>query len=168
VVHDWLYYFIYLDLYRFFPGMRKRRGVVQFITFIISAVIHEFIIYYALGFFYPILFILFAGPGTLPSTQASSSSRWPQSDAVRSTSSSGSNSTSGLPSCSRSTSSRPSRGRRSLIHRWRKCGAPCPISYREPSTSGNCDTYLIDLQSYSKALKVWEVRGGNTGLIKCI
>jgi len=32
-------------------------------TFLISAVIHELIISYALGFFYPILFLLFTGPG---------------------------------------------------------------------------------------------------------
>jgi hypothetical protein len=55
---------MYLDLYRFFYSLRKRRVIVQLITFIISAVIHEFIIFYAIGFFYPILFILFTGPGT--------------------------------------------------------------------------------------------------------
>jgi sterol O-acyltransferase len=34
-------------------------------TFFISAIIHELIITYALGFFYPILFILFTGPGNI-------------------------------------------------------------------------------------------------------
>lgn len=34
-------------------------------TFLISAAIHEIIITYALGFFYPILFILFTGPGII-------------------------------------------------------------------------------------------------------
>jgi len=34
-------------------------------TFLISAVIHEGIICLALGFFYPILFILFTGPGII-------------------------------------------------------------------------------------------------------
>jgi len=65
VVHDWLYYYIYLDLSRFFPKLRKAKWVPQMATFIFSAIIHEFIISYAIGFFYPILFILFAGPGTL-------------------------------------------------------------------------------------------------------
>lgn len=65
VVHDWLYYYVYLDCYRFFPRLGKNKVVAQLVTFIISAVIHEAIIYYAIGFFYPILFILFAGPGIL-------------------------------------------------------------------------------------------------------
>ena len=65
MVHDWLYYYMYVDLYRFFVPLRKHRVIVQLITFIISAIIHELIIYYAIGFFYPILFILFAGPGIL-------------------------------------------------------------------------------------------------------
>ncbi len=63
VVHDWLYYYVYLDLYRFFSSLQKKKVVVQILTFIISAIIHEVIIYYSIGFFYPILFILFAGPG---------------------------------------------------------------------------------------------------------
>lgn len=37
--------------------------VPKLLTFLISALIHELIITYALGFFYPILFILFTGPG---------------------------------------------------------------------------------------------------------
>ena len=65
MVHDWLYYYIYLDLSRFCSPLRKHRSIVQLITFIISAIIHELIIYFAIGFFYPILFILFAGPGIL-------------------------------------------------------------------------------------------------------
>jgi len=65
VVHDWLYYYIYLDIYRFLPSLRSGRVVAQLLTFIISAIIHEWIIYYAIGFFYPILFMMFAGPGIL-------------------------------------------------------------------------------------------------------
>ena len=34
-------------------------------TFLISAVIHEVIVCLAIGFFYPILFILFTGPGII-------------------------------------------------------------------------------------------------------
>ena len=73
MVHDWLYYYIYLDIYRFFPSLRKNRTIVQLLTFVISAIIHEYIIYYAIGFFYPILFILFAGPGNTFFIQESSS-----------------------------------------------------------------------------------------------
>ena len=40
VVHDWLYYYVYLDIYRFFPTLRKARMITQLLTFIISAIIH--------------------------------------------------------------------------------------------------------------------------------
>jgi sterol O-acyltransferase len=63
IVHDWLYYYVYLDLSRFFVICNKKRVISQMITFFFSAIIHELIIYYAIGFFFPILFILFTGPG---------------------------------------------------------------------------------------------------------
>ena len=63
IVHDWLYYFIYVDTCRFFKCGLKNTFMPKMLTFLISAVIHELIITYALGFFYPILFILFTGPG---------------------------------------------------------------------------------------------------------
>lgn len=97
VVHDWLYYYIYLDLCRFFPSFKKFRAVPQLLTFIISAIIHEVIIYYAIGFFYPILFLLFAGPGKRSSTQASCSCSRRASGRPRSTSSSGWRCTSAPP-----------------------------------------------------------------------
>lgn len=64
IVHDWLYYFIYVDTCRFTKCSVKNSFLPKLLTFMISAVIHELIITYALGFFYPILFILFTGPGT--------------------------------------------------------------------------------------------------------
>lgn len=75
IVHDWLYYFIYVDTCRFSKCGLKNTFVPKMLTFLISAVIHEVIITYALGFFYPILFILFTGPGILSLIQESSSSR---------------------------------------------------------------------------------------------
>lgn len=65
MVHDWLYHYIYLDLQRFFESFRKNKFLPQIATFIISAVIHEIIVCFAIGFFYPILFILFTGPGII-------------------------------------------------------------------------------------------------------
>ena len=65
VVHDWLYYYVYVDLRRFSVFFRKYRFLAQLMTFFISAVIHEVIVCLALGFFYPILFILFTGPGII-------------------------------------------------------------------------------------------------------
>lgn len=65
VVHDFLYCYIYLDFRRFFPICMKYKVLSQLATFLISAAIHEAIICLALGYFYPILFILFTGPGIL-------------------------------------------------------------------------------------------------------
>jgi sterol O-acyltransferase len=62
VVHDFLYYYVYSDLVRF-TGCRK--SLAQLATFFISAVAHEVIINLSIGIFYPFLFILFAGPGTI-------------------------------------------------------------------------------------------------------
>ena len=64
IVHDWLYYFIYLDTERFLNKRKVPRWLPKIMTFMISAVIHELIITYALGFVYPILLLLFTGPGT--------------------------------------------------------------------------------------------------------
>lgn len=63
IVHDWLYYFIFVDTCRFLKCGFKNTFMPKMLTFLISAVIHELIMTYALGFFYPILFILFTGPG---------------------------------------------------------------------------------------------------------
>lgn len=63
VVHDWLYYYVYLDVARFFPRFRDSKTFPQLLTFLISAVIHELILVEASGFFYPVLFLMFTGPG---------------------------------------------------------------------------------------------------------
>lgn len=62
VVHEFLYYYVYMDLLKFSKG-KLSRSTSQLLTFLISAVIHEWILTYAIGFFYPMLFILFTGPG---------------------------------------------------------------------------------------------------------
>lgn len=64
VVHDFLYNYVYLDLNRFSKG-KFGRDSCQLLTFLISAVIHEWILTYAIGFFYPMLFIIFTGPGII-------------------------------------------------------------------------------------------------------
>lgn len=60
VVHDWLYTYIYKDINRFFP---RARLVSIVAVFMVSAIVHEYIITFALGFFYPVLFVLFGGFG---------------------------------------------------------------------------------------------------------
>jgi len=64
VVHEWLYYYVYLDAIRF-SKEKLSRVSAQMLTFIISAVIHELIIAVSLGYFYPILFVIFIGPGII-------------------------------------------------------------------------------------------------------
>ena len=65
VVHDWLYYYIYVDLCRFFEICQKYKIISKLTTFLISAIIHELIVCMGIGFVFPILFILFTGPGIL-------------------------------------------------------------------------------------------------------
>uniref|UniRef100_H3BA85 O-acyltransferase n=1 Tax=Latimeria chalumnae TaxID=7897 RepID=H3BA85_LATCH len=58
VVHDWLYYYIYLDVLWLFR--QKFRTAAMLSTFIISAIVHEYVLTLCLGYFYPVMFCLFA------------------------------------------------------------------------------------------------------------
>ncbi|XP_039312513.1 sterol O-acyltransferase 1 isoform X2 [Solenopsis invicta] len=60
VVHDWLYTYIYKDVYDI---MARNRTLAATAVFLTSAIIHEYIIAFPFGFFYPVMFILFAGIG---------------------------------------------------------------------------------------------------------
>lgn len=64
VVHEWLYYYVYGDIQRFTKG-RMSKSFSQFYTFLMSNIIHEGIITFVLGFFFPLLFVTFGGPGLL-------------------------------------------------------------------------------------------------------
>ncbi|XP_040281724.1 sterol O-acyltransferase 2 [Bufo bufo] len=58
VVHDWLYYYVYQDLLWL---LKKRfRTGVTLAVFLISATVHEYVLTMSLGFFYPVMFCLFA------------------------------------------------------------------------------------------------------------
>lgn len=57
IVHDSLYNYVYVDLYR----LGVPQGICFFLTFLVSAVVHEYIITMSLKFFYPVLFIMFLG-----------------------------------------------------------------------------------------------------------
>ncbi|KAK7447324.1 hypothetical protein BaRGS_00040209 [Batillaria attramentaria] len=61
VVHDWLYTYVYKDIYKLM-GSRNRAGPMAMV-FLISAVFHEYVLMVTFRFFYPVLFILFAGAG---------------------------------------------------------------------------------------------------------
>lgn len=63
VVHDWLYTYIYRDL--FYLLGKENKTLCQFGIFLLSAVFHEYILTLAFGYFYPVLFIQFGAIGFL-------------------------------------------------------------------------------------------------------
>lgn len=62
VVYDWLYSYIYRDMYTIFG--RSRVGAML-VVFLISAVIHEYILAICFKFVFPLLFFLFSSFGVL-------------------------------------------------------------------------------------------------------
>jgi sterol O-acyltransferase len=64
VVHEWLFHYIYQDMLRFTKGKASQiQGF--FAVFLISALIHELILAISMQFFYPILLVMFGGPGVI-------------------------------------------------------------------------------------------------------
>ena len=70
VVHDFLYCYVYLELLRQItpanasaPQRAARAQFAMLFTFVLSALVHEYIITLGLGFFYPVLLVLFLGAG---------------------------------------------------------------------------------------------------------
>ncbi|XP_029636046.1 sterol O-acyltransferase 1 isoform X1 [Octopus sinensis] len=61
VVHDWLYTYIYKDVYTILGYKMRNVGLTS--VFLISAVFHEYVLVVSFGFFYPVLFVMFAGAG---------------------------------------------------------------------------------------------------------
>ncbi|CAG5979410.1 unnamed protein product [Menidia menidia] len=58
VVHDWLYYYGYRDF--LWLSNRRFRTAAMLSVFIVSAVVHEYALAMGFGFFYPVMFLLFA------------------------------------------------------------------------------------------------------------
>ncbi|XP_060051274.1 sterol O-acyltransferase 2 isoform X2 [Erinaceus europaeus] len=63
VVHDWLYSYVYQDAMQLLEG--RARGPAMLAVFLISSVVHEYIFCFMLGFFYPVMLVLFLGVGGL-------------------------------------------------------------------------------------------------------
>ncbi|KAL0119828.1 hypothetical protein PUN28_007927 [Cardiocondyla obscurior] len=57
VVHDWLYTYIYKDMYEIV--VPQNRMVSALTVFFVSAAFHEYILSFSFRFFYPVMFILF-------------------------------------------------------------------------------------------------------------
>lgn len=62
LVHDWLYTYIYKDVYEL---IIRNKLVAKLTVFIVSAVVHEWALTYMVGFFFPALFIEFIFGGAL-------------------------------------------------------------------------------------------------------
>ncbi|XP_062059602.1 sterol O-acyltransferase 2 isoform X1 [Lepus europaeus] len=63
VVHDWLYSYVYQDGLWLLGG--RARGAAMLGVFLVSAMVHEYIFCFVLGFFYPVMFMLFLVIGGL-------------------------------------------------------------------------------------------------------
>ena len=63
-VHEWLHQYVYQDLIRFTKGKVSQFGALC-VVFAFSAFFHELILAVTMQFVYPLLFILFGGPGVL-------------------------------------------------------------------------------------------------------
>lgn len=61
VVHDWLYTYIYKDMYEIV--FRESKAAAALVVFTVSAVFHELILAVAFRFFYPVMFVMFLGAG---------------------------------------------------------------------------------------------------------
>ncbi|KYM93067.1 Sterol O-acyltransferase 1, partial [Atta colombica] len=57
IVHDWLYTYIYRDMYEIVVPYNRMLSATT--VFFISAIVHEYIVTFALDFFYPVMFTLF-------------------------------------------------------------------------------------------------------------
>lgn len=61
VVHDWLYTYVYKDMYEIV--VPRNKVLATYAVFFMSSVFHEYILALTFRFFYPVLLILFGGIG---------------------------------------------------------------------------------------------------------
>lgn len=65
IVYDWLYTYVYKD---FYDNVLHNKLLAKFLVILISAVVHEMIATYTLRTFFPVMSVLFLGPGLLLSS----------------------------------------------------------------------------------------------------
>ena len=63
VVHDWLYAYIYKDMYEIITC--KNKVISTLTVFLVSAGFHEYILAFAFRFFYPVMLVMFGGFGMM-------------------------------------------------------------------------------------------------------
>lgn len=61
IVHDWLYLYVYKDLYEYV--FKQNKVLSQFLVFTLSAIVHEYILGFTFRFCYPVMFVLFEFAG---------------------------------------------------------------------------------------------------------
>ncbi|XP_001605991.1 sterol O-acyltransferase 1 [Nasonia vitripennis] len=61
IVHDWLYAYIYKDVYE----TLHNKVIATFTVFLVSAAFHEYILAFTFQFFYPVMMLMFGGFGML-------------------------------------------------------------------------------------------------------
>uniref|UniRef100_A0A6A7FZM9 O-acyltransferase n=4 Tax=Hirondellea gigas TaxID=1518452 RepID=A0A6A7FZM9_9CRUS len=65
VVHDWLYEYVYMELHASKSASRLQRYLPLLVVFLISSVVHEYMLALAFRFFYPVLLLMFGGFGVV-------------------------------------------------------------------------------------------------------
>ncbi|XP_065839747.1 sterol O-acyltransferase 1-like [Oscarella lobularis] len=63
VVHDWLHSYVFRDMEKFFSYNSRCSSIPRFAVFVLSAVVHEYVLVCAFRFFFPVLFVMFGGFG---------------------------------------------------------------------------------------------------------
>lgn len=58
VVHDWLYEYIYKDMYNHI--LKRSKLCATLTVFLVSAIAHEYVLAFSFRFFYPVMFVFFA------------------------------------------------------------------------------------------------------------
>lgn len=58
VIHDWLYAFVYKDMYDHYFNRNKTAAAIT--VFLVSAIVHEIALSVVLGYVYPVMFTFFA------------------------------------------------------------------------------------------------------------
>ncbi|CAF1226940.1 unnamed protein product [Rotaria sp. Silwood1] len=61
VLHDWFYTYVYKEIY-VLTG-QKNRSIPAICVVLLSAIFHEYVLVFSLGFFYPVMFLLFGVVG---------------------------------------------------------------------------------------------------------
>lgn len=63
VVQDWLYTYIYKDMYEIV--VPRNKSLATLTVFLVSAICHEYLFTFGFRFFYPVMLVVFGGVGSI-------------------------------------------------------------------------------------------------------